>query len=77
MADILQAFAEATRLQAPHLAGALVLISAALGGVLLLMWLFHISHMAASSSVTAPKALALVIGAFSTLLILLGVFYDH
>ena len=75
--DVLSAFKEATPLEAPNVAGGLWVTSVALGGVLVLAWLFQAGRNAAPGGfLQAPRVWLLVVAAFITLLLTLGVFYQ-
>lgn len=75
-ADILGAFAEATRVQATGLAGSLLVVCVAVGGLLVVAWVFRAGQEARRGSIPhASRALLLVTAAFSVLVLTLGVFY--
>lgn len=76
LADVLSAFGDATQVSAPTLAGALLVISGGVGGILVLAWILQVSREATRGSVhRAPTVLLLVIAAFFVLIATLGVFY--
>ncbi len=76
-ADVLSAFQSATQLNAPNVAGGLLVVCAGVGGVLILAWILQVGHEAARGKLYhAPQALLLVIAAFLVLMLVLGVFYD-
>ncbi|MFZ1827657.1 MAG: hypothetical protein WAW42_02570 [Candidatus Competibacteraceae bacterium] len=76
-ADVLSAFSDATHINAPNLAGGLLVVCVGVGGVLILAWVLQVGHDAARGALyRAPQTLLLVIAAFLVLLLVLGVFYD-
>lgn len=77
MGEVLTAFTDATGLHAPNLAGTIVLLSAALGGLLALAWVLRSGGEALRGGVLhAPRAVLLGVAAFLFLIIVLGVWYD-
>ncbi|MCB1713530.1 MAG: hypothetical protein KDK04_24430 [Candidatus Competibacteraceae bacterium] len=77
LAEVLTAFTAATGLNALNLAGLMVLLSAAVGGVLVLGWLFRTGHEAARGGwIRAPQSLLLSVAAFIVLLAVLGALYS-
>ena len=75
--EVLSAFSTATTISAPQMAGGLLTLCAGVGGVLVLAWLFQVGQEAVRGSIYhGPRALLLVIAAFVTLTIILGIFYD-
>lgn len=77
MGEVLTAFTDATGLHALNLAGTIVLLSAAVGGLLALAWVLRSGSEAVRGGVGyAPRAVLLSVAAFLFLLIVLGVFYE-
>lgn len=76
LSEVLTAFKAATPVEAPNFAGGLFAVSLAVGGVLVLAWLFQAGRNAGPGAfLQAPRVLLLVAAAFMTLLFTLGVFY--
>lgn len=77
LAEVLAAFTDATGLNALNLAGTIVLLAAAMGGLLAMAWVLRSGSEAVRGGVFhAPRTVLLSVAAFLFLLIVLGVLYD-
>ncbi|MCB1810677.1 MAG: hypothetical protein KDK04_02990 [Candidatus Competibacteraceae bacterium] len=77
LGEVLTAFSTATGLNALNLAGVMVLLSASVGGLLVLGWLFRTGREAAQGGWQhAPRSLLLSVAAFIVLLAVLGALYS-
>lgn len=76
-AEVTGAFADATRMQPTALAGSLLIVCVAIGGLLLVAWVFRAGQEARRGSILhAALTVLLAVAAFSVLFLTLGVFYQ-